>query len=285
MNPVFIGTSVANPPTLRSTMGDFGHDGWPGQRIDHLEDSLLGETTLSGGHWLDGLPGGDGAEKRPPLRPDVVVVHLGTNDIVESRDPDSKYPGGYTATDDKERSRFARHLKSRLVDFLAAIHRVRPEAAFVICTIAPLGPNEPTSTDYNQLLRDDVVPKLAAAGIDVALADVEESLSTLPGSVGDDGVHPTEAGYRLMGQTIARCRRAACRTLLPPRESGPELESVQRGVHRGHQLVEGAGVARAGHARAVGPLPEPGVEVAGSAVTTALGSTPGSATASTCGPS
>lgn len=202
-SPVFVGTSVANPPTLRSTMGDLGHDGWPGQRIDHLEEALLGDSTLAGGHWLDGLPAGPGVEARAPLRPDIVVVHLGTNDIVESRDPDSKYPGGFTPSDDKERSRFARHLKSRLVDFLGVIHRVRPEAAFVICTIAPLGPNAPTSADYNALVRDDVVAKLRAAGIDVALADVEAALGARPGSVGEDGVHPTERGYRVMGQTIA----------------------------------------------------------------------------------
>ncbi|MGA8256773.1 MAG: GDSL-type esterase/lipase family protein [Nocardioides sp.] len=203
LNPRFVGTSAANPPTLRATAGSFGHDGWPGQRIDHFETALLADSPLSGGHWLNGLAASPGIEARPPLRPDVVVVHLGTNDIVESRDPESRYPGGYTATDDKERSRFVRHLKSRLVDFLGAILRVRPEAAFVLCTIAPLGPQAPTSTDFNALIRDDVVPKLRRVGTVVELADVEEALGSLPGSVGDDGVHPTEAGYRVMGETIA----------------------------------------------------------------------------------
>lgn len=190
----YVGTTTANPPLLADAAA-YPHDGWPGARVDQVDEALVGPSALDGGHWLDGLP------TRAGLDPDVVVVHLGTNDIGQAWDPGTTYPGGYTPTDPVERAVFVEHLADRLTALVLKAHASEPDAAFVVCTIVPMA--DPTAADYNQRIRDVVVPGLAAAGVPVALADVERAVGGTLLGVGPDGVHPTGFGYDAMAATIA----------------------------------------------------------------------------------
>lgn len=167
----FVGTSSENPPLLANGTR-FEHDGWPGLRIDQDAEALDGPSPANGGYWLTGTP------TRAPIRPDVVVVLLGTNDIQQSHDPD--------------------HMAARLTALLRKLHRLRPRAGLVVCTIPPLLGAAATVAAYNHAIRDTVVPRMRKRGARVALADVNAAGI----QISLDRVHPLPAGYQTMAAVI-----------------------------------------------------------------------------------
>lgn len=194
----FVGTSLANPlPGQEGEADASSHDGWPGARVDELDASLGQTTALDGGHWLDGTA------TRRALRPDVVVVHAGTNDIGQGYDPQGTYPGGrYDPADPAQRAAFVAHLAGRLTALVEHVHGLAPDAGVVLCTVGPLA--DPTAADLDAAIRAQVVPALQAAGVRVALADTAAALGSVgPGQMSADGVHPTAQGYGTMAAVIA----------------------------------------------------------------------------------
>jgi lysophospholipase L1-like esterase len=198
----FVGTTAANPPAPGATALDpsaFLHDGWPGARVDQVHDAVVGASPLDGGSWFTDTP------TRPALDPDVVVVHLGTNDIGQAYDPGWTYPGGYDDADPAERAVFAAHLGERIVSLVRDLRALRPGTAVVVCTLVPM----PGDTDaaLADVVRTRVVPQLDQPGAPAVLADLA---AELPAGFGTDpaltadGVHPTAAGYEAMAAVLAR---------------------------------------------------------------------------------
>ena len=186
----YTGSTDDNPPA--GTDGaDYRHEGHPGFRIDQIEQGL---TT-----WSD----------RTPIRPSVVVLIIGSNDVAEGYDPAGHYPpGGYSEDQPAQRAEFVGHLLGRLEGLLEQIDRVYSHPRVVLGTIPPMGVTtpDPTDQDYDQAIRTQVGRWAARQGLRVVVADVGAAFMAQPtyhDLIGPDGVHPTPAGYRLMASVIA----------------------------------------------------------------------------------
>ena len=207
----YVGTSEDNAP-LGADPGRYHHEGHPGYRVDQVGADVDGpDPGAGGGYWLTG--GG----LRPPARPQVVVLHIGTNDVAQAYDPAGRYPGGYDAMDPGQRAEFVDHLADRLQGLLDKLGRIDRGVRIVLCTIAPMGDTypDPTAHAYDDAIRFRVVPWERARGVRMTLADVEAAFLSGPGGyheyVGPDGVHPTPLGYRTMADTVAPAVRAVLR--------------------------------------------------------------------------
>ena len=207
----YVGTSEDNPP-VGADPGRYRHEGHPGYRVDQVAADLDGpDPAAGGGYWLTGTG------LRPPARPEVVVVHIGTNDVAQAYDPAGRYPGGYDGSDPGQRAEFVDHLAERLLGLLDKLGRIDPGVRLVLCTIAPMGDAypDPTAHAYDDAIRFRVVPWERARGVRISLADVEAAFLSGPGGyheyVGPDGVHLTPLGYRTMADTVAPAVRAVLR--------------------------------------------------------------------------
>lgn len=199
------GTSTANPP-VSTDAGSFRHDGHPGFRIDQVEADLERSDPSSGSNGGDWMTGGYG---RSSIHPDVVVLLIGTNDILQAFDPGRRYPGGYKGADVGERNQFVSDMTGRLWGLLGELEHLDPGLRLVLCTVPPIGlqTRDPTATAYDDALRDRVVPTARLFGMRVQLADVEGAFlaqpSDQPDLMGPDGIHPSPLGYSRMASVIA----------------------------------------------------------------------------------
>jgi lysophospholipase L1-like esterase len=155
----FVG-SLSNGP---STLPDKDHEGHCGWRIDEVD--APGNLTT----WLTAAA------------PDVVLLHLGTNDMYQNN---ATYP--------------AATAPARLSTLIDHIHAARPAATVYVASLVP-------STDatinnriitFNKALPGIVAQKVAA-GHDVRYVDLHDAVTT--SQIGD-GLHPTSVGYDAMAQ-------------------------------------------------------------------------------------
>ena len=207
---LFVGTVHDNAAPNLSATGQDSHDGHNGYRVDQDDanlDGVAGGPTDGGGHWLTGT------ETRPPIDPDVVLVHLGTNDILQAFDPGHTYLDNQPFKHAADREQFVTHLTQRLADLLDSIAALRPDATIVVATIAPITRgtlHDRVPAIYATHVRN-LVSQLQAQGRPVVLADVYEAFVThgptasfvTPGLLSADGIHPTPTGYRTIAQVFA----------------------------------------------------------------------------------
>ncbi|KAJ9353600.1 CAZyme family CE3 [Paecilomyces variotii] len=117
-----------------------------------------------------------------PMRPNVVLVHAGTNDMNQPDDPDSA--------------------PARLGSLIDQIVAACPDAAVLVAKIIPAA--NPTTmariNTYNKAV-PGVVAKRARAGKTVMVVDFSHALTTKELV---DGLHPTDEGYRKMGNVWYR---------------------------------------------------------------------------------
>lgn len=185
----FVGSGTDNSTVTLATANLAHHDGHPAYRVDQIINNLEGSDGSrgnNGGYWLSGLTV-NGVAQRPALQPNLILLHIGTNDIVQSHD---------TA-----------HLADRLDTLIDRLTSARPNAILIVATILPLADPAWNATvqAYNDRIRTAIVPKYAALGRRVFWVDqyhngVDSSgrviLARLP-----DGTHPTALGYDLMAAT------------------------------------------------------------------------------------
>ncbi|MDX6273958.1 MAG: hypothetical protein QOJ92_1168 [Frankiales bacterium] len=165
----FVGTMTTNPAAALTGAGQ-RHDGHPGWQTSEVLAHLAG--------W-----------KVPP--PDVVLVHLGTNDLRHGRASPAE-------------------AAARLEQLLSALSSRFPQASLVVATIVPsgrAGQCDVTTSEYDGLVRE-LVRQQALMGRRVSLADAWSEFNygpctTRPGLLSRDAVHPSAAGYRLLGQAFA----------------------------------------------------------------------------------
>jgi lysophospholipase L1-like esterase len=148
----FVGTQSNGPASLT----DREHQGLTGWRIDQLDANIV--------TWLQ------------QTTPDTVLLHIGTNDMIQSID--------------------LANAPARLGGLIDKITATRPDAQVLVASIVPLGTasQEATVKTYNAAI-PGLVQSRASAGKHVHFVDMHAALTTADLA---DGIHPTEAGYAKM---------------------------------------------------------------------------------------
>jgi hypothetical protein len=175
-NITFVGYDTANPPdsTSLSKLGAAsskfvpkheGHFAWTIQQVDDL---ITGVSTGS----QDGV-NYTGKKIVADAKPNIVLVHLGTNDMQQQ-------PSG--ATD-------------RLGKLIDHVVTDAPNAVVVVASIIPLPQYASNVTSFNQAI-PGIVKQRADAGKHVVYVDQFAGFSGKTGLM--DSVHPYEAGYEQM---------------------------------------------------------------------------------------
>ena len=161
----FVGSRSNGPASL----ADREHEGHSGWRIDEIAANVDG--------WLEAQ------------QPDVVLLMIGTNDILQTYD--------------------LAGAPRRLSELIDRITTAVPSATVLVSTLTPLGNAEQDERvrSFNAAIPAIVNGKVAG-GKDVELVDMYPALTT-----GDlaDGVHPSSAGY----DTMATVWRSALSSVLP----------------------------------------------------------------------
>jgi lysophospholipase L1-like esterase len=150
----FVGSQHGGPAALP----DQDHEGHRGLRIDELDADVT--------KWVNAY------------FPRIVLIHLGTNDVVQE----------YQLAGAPERL-------AKLIDH---IHSVNPDADVFVSSLIPL---ETAAWDANAVAYNAALPALLTAkGAKVHFVDLRAAIT-----VADlqDGVHPSAAGYAKMGKAWA----------------------------------------------------------------------------------
>ncbi|MFD7660969.1 RICIN domain-containing protein [Actinosynnema sp. NPDC059797] len=158
----FVGSQFNGPASL----WDHDHQGHPGWRIDQIDANV---TT-----WLRNT------------NPRTVLLHIGTNDILQNRD--------------------VANAPARLSGLVDRITATAPNADVLVATIIPLANagQEAAARTYNAAI-PGIVRAKAAAGKRVHLVDMHAALTTADLI---DGIHPTATGYDKMAATWYAALRA-----------------------------------------------------------------------------
>lgn len=126
----------------------------------------------------------------PPLattldhfKPDVVLLMIGTNDILQNREVDT--------------------LPDRLGKIIDTIYTSNPKTIVLVASVCPIGgwtnvAREKLATAYNAAI-PGIVAKQQALGHQIAFVDIHAAMS-VKGALGGDMVHPSSTGYALMAQ-------------------------------------------------------------------------------------
>lgn len=203
----FVGAVADNSTPVLDASGQGHHDGHPGYRVDQDATDLDGDAHSYydvGGYWLTGT----GA--RPPIYPDVTVIHLGTNDILQRWDDGTTYPtpdGRADLGDPAQCATFVAHLTARLKGLVDKLLALRPGSRVVLSNVLPVGSvtTDATTPEYGAAIAGLVADEVAA-GQRVVFADVWSRFAVatpggsiaVPGLLSPDAIHPNAAGYAVM---------------------------------------------------------------------------------------
>ena len=205
----FVGTTNGNSDPVLTSEGQSAHDGHVGYRVDQDAadlDGLAGSPTDDGGYWMT----------RPlnPITPDVVIVLLGGNDILQHYDPTTTFPttnGQADYTDPGQVATFASDLTSRVHALLTKIESLHAGTRIVLCDTTPIGKAtaDPVSGPYGQDLAQ-LASQENSAGVSVAFVDIWSLFIQqtsghnviVQGTLGPDGEHPTTAGYQMIANAL-----------------------------------------------------------------------------------
>jgi lysophospholipase L1-like esterase len=148
----FVGSQFNGP----SGLGDHDHEGHPGWRIDQIDASIVG--------WLN------------TYQPHTVLLHIGTNDILQNYNVSSA--------------------PSRLSTLLDHITATAPSAEVFVAQLIPLANSgqESQVQTFNAAI-PGIVQSKVNAGRHVHLVDMHSALTAADLT---DGIHPTATGYDKM---------------------------------------------------------------------------------------
>ena len=168
--------SQANGP---SGLGDHDHEGHPGWRIDQIDANITG--------WLT------------TYRPHSVLLHIGTNDILQNSNV-SGAPG-------------------RLATLVDHITAAAPDAEVFVAQIIPLAnaSQENAVRTFNAAI-PGIVQSRAAAGKHVHLVDMHSALTSADLI---DGIHPAANGYDKMAAVWYAALRSVPGSIGDPGGSSP----------------------------------------------------------------
>jgi lysophospholipase L1-like esterase len=193
----YVGTQTSG------NMANNANEGYPGFRIDQV----MGFAWNSYGYW-----------------PNVVLVHLGTNDFVQGYNPQTS----------------ADSLGTLIDQVYQAIGSSNP-----LVVVSKLLPNNRTTTEsgiqkFNGLL-DGIVSSRVKSGKNVLLVDMHSSDFSLA-DIGPDGTHPTDAGFHKMAGVWTTAIKSAldANKISSPKNNGL-AKSTTNNVHC---AVSTSGVSR-----------------------------------------
>ncbi|MEO7101082.1 MAG: autotransporter-associated beta strand repeat-containing protein [Luteolibacter sp.] len=190
----YIGTSIERPGVLPASPVDQRHnEGHSSYKINDISNNLDGfdntrflqyggpERNPNGGHWFDGIP-----NIRDPMYPDVITMMIGTNDIDNLTD-----------------------VQTRLHALIAKIVTLRPSAKLLVAKITPLMSAPTAVAGYNTIIGTEVAA-FGAAGKQVYLVDMNTGFPA--NGLIADGVHPNDIGFNFMAGKWYAAIVAACAT-------------------------------------------------------------------------
>jgi hypothetical protein len=193
----FVGTSTDNPSSLLIQAGQTHHEGHPGYRIDQIASNLDGNdpsglTPNNGGFWF-----------HKPAPPNVILLNIGTDEIVRNAIPGT----------------MAQRLASmtqRLDKLIGQIVADSPTSLVFVSSETPeklFNANQNQALQaYNTQIRDVIVPKYQSLGNNVFFVDQYANFVDADGNtinIGRDDIHPDQIGYDLMGDTWAAALQQA----------------------------------------------------------------------------
>ncbi len=176
-NITFVGYDTANPPdsTALSKLGSSSskwvgkHEGHSGWTIQQDDDLVTGKSTATN----DGV-NYTGKKVVADFNPNIVLVHLGTNDMYGLN------PGG---------------APTRLGTLIDDVVAAAPDALVVVASIIPFPSGASATATFNKAV-PGVVQQRADAGKHVIYVDMFSALTNA--DLGSDQVHPNEGGYEKM---------------------------------------------------------------------------------------
>lgn len=201
-NFVFLGSSTNAWSVTTLPLGQWhneGHGSYGSEDIftnlDGFNDTVFRkyggkDRDPRGGHWLDGIA--DGANARPAVYPDVILLMVGAND----RDHTNGAP-------------------ERLDRLVAKLVTLRTNAYLIIARIPPetdSAAHRAFVTNYNQWL-DTIVAKYTGTG---HVSSVDLNTGFPVNGLSQDGVHPSDVGYNFMASLWCEAILAAVGAPPPP---------------------------------------------------------------------
>ncbi len=182
---LFVGSHQGNPsPSLTST-GQTSHEGHTGWRIDQIQSSI--------NNW------------QASSTPDVVLLHIGTNDILQNTNLGT---GGNDTS----------LAIGRLTTLINTMYGNNSELAVVLSTLIPIqDARDEFVKNYNAALASNVIPFFTNQGRTISLVDnyanfINEDTSWNT-TIFADYAHPNAAGYSAMATTFAT---VALPVVVPP---------------------------------------------------------------------
>ncbi len=193
---IYVGSSSANPSPVLTAAHQVQHDGWPGWRIGQIASHVK--------QWL--AIGGPGGNK--PAYPNFILLHIGTNDIIQHYDP--KYPHFR-----EPETVFMHAMENRMTHLVVELIHLRPEARIIIAQIIPIGGLAPDGVShdqeamsFNNFIATKLVPACQSKGYHVSTVDEHAAFQDAMGLPSfrhlPDQVHPDMYGYKLMAKVWAR---------------------------------------------------------------------------------
>lgn len=170
----FVGSATDNPSPLLTSAGQSKHEGHSGYTIQQIEGNLDADTGTAGnngGYWLAGT------STRAAISPDIILLHIGTNNLVET--PET--------------------LSNRLNSLMGHIFKDCPNTALVVAGIVPFpDPQyESVAIAYNALI-PSLVDGYAKKGRKCYFVDMHSALNPTTDFGVNDKVHPIQSGYDKM---------------------------------------------------------------------------------------
>jgi len=191
----FIGSAGGNPSVPLTAASQVNHEGHSGYRIDHIANNLGGSDGTggnNGGFWFN-----------RGVQPDVLLLHIGTNDIWQRYNPGAR---------GKSREKtFLANLKNRLDSLVNQMTLARPNAHLLVAGIIPMNVtsggrllNDDVKA-YNSYIQNTLVPEYQNLSRHVSFVNQYQNFVNSNGTIKTallpDGVHPNQTGYDLMADT------------------------------------------------------------------------------------
>lgn len=173
----FVGSQTDNPTAPLTAGGQVHHEGHSGYRTDQIYNNLEGTDGTAGnngGYWIIG---GNGTG-RSAISPDIVLLHIGTNDRTQGEPPSTMY--------------------AKLVILLNDLKADLPNAKVFVASLIPRTDNATYET--GQQTYNAMIPALVASlGTNFHFVDLHSVVTPAEVADGNSGVHPDQAGYDAMG--------------------------------------------------------------------------------------
>ncbi|MEU1757120.1 ricin-type beta-trefoil lectin domain protein [Micromonospora matsumotoense] len=176
----FVGSQFNGPASL----GDHDHQGHPGWRIDQIDASIVG--------WLN------------TQRPQTVLLHIGTNDILQNYNVSTA--------------------PNRLSTLIDRITTTAPTAEVFVAQIITLsnGNQAAAARTFNAAI-PGIVSSKVSAGKRVHLVDMQSALTTADLI---DGIHPTAGGYDKMAARWYSALQSVPGSIGTPGNSGGQTGAI-----------------------------------------------------------